>query len=154
MSKEKVTITIPSCPLDSFNNEHTGKTCSQITSDIKKACGGNMNNLGKTVHDTKCEVAKSAFNQGVKYATEQAKKQNIKTNVIYFTLGCVTVGTITKNARNNRQLTTQPIGRVSNHLTQIPLITSNLKMNQKLLKRYLKIFCIRSVYILHNIIHK
>lgn len=94
MSKEKVTIAIPSCPLDSFNNEHTGKTCSQITSDIKKACGGNMNNLGKTVHDTKCEVAKSAFNQGVKYATEQAKKQNIKTNVIYFTLGCVTVGTI------------------------------------------------------------
>lgn len=94
MSKEKVTIAIPNCPLDSFNNEHTGKTCSQITSDIKKACGGNMNNLGKTVHDTKCEVAKSAFNQGVKYATEQAKKQNIKTNVIYFTLGCVTVGTI------------------------------------------------------------
>lgn len=94
MSKEKVTIAIPRCPLDSFNNEHTGKTCSQITSDIKKACGGNMNNLGKTVYDTKCEVAKSAFNQGVKYATEQTKKQNIKTGVIYFTLGCVTVGTI------------------------------------------------------------
>ena len=78
MSNEKVTIAIPRCPLDSFNNEHTGKTCSQITSDIKKACGGKMNNLGKTVHDTKCEVAKSAFNQGVKYATEQAKKQTIQ----------------------------------------------------------------------------
>lgn len=94
MDKVKVTIAIPSDALDSLNNEHTGKTCSQITSNIKKACGGNMNNLGKTVHDSKCKVAKSAFNQGVKYATEQAKKQNIKTNVIYFTLGCVTVGTI------------------------------------------------------------
>lgn len=94
MDKVKVTIAIPSDTLDLLNNEHTGKTCSQITSNIKKACGGNMNNLGKTVHDSKCKVAKSAFNQGVKYATEQAKKQNIKTNVIYFTLGCVTVGTI------------------------------------------------------------
>lgn len=94
MDKVKVTIAIPSDTLDSLNNGHTGKTCSQITSNIKKACGGNMNNLGKTVHDSKCKVAKSAFNQGVKYATEQAKKQNIKTGAIYFTLGCVTMGAI------------------------------------------------------------